>query len=443
MMNPELRRNLWLEITPHRLLAMPVVLGLAFLALSAINRENAIETVSWTALAGFGVLTILWGTRLAANSILDEMADKTWDWQRLSILSPWTMTWGKLLGATAFAWYGGLVCLAVFLATAQATSIASPAKVALIALLLAVMLQASGIAAALHISRKGVPQHRRSVGFLVIIVVLYVVPFVMTQGIESAKPVSWYGMTFDGANFSLVSAALFAVWAVTGAWRAMCQGLAVRTTPLLWLLFLLCVSVYSAGFAGIGSGFSALHAVLLSLMLWSLGLTYMMLFTEPTSPVVVRRVLRKLDLKQWRRAAEEVPCWPLTWLVAAGSAIAFALLGAGAEPSTFLREWASTPIPLTLLAARDAGLLMLFLAAPNPKRAEATTLVYMLVLYWVLPGLLYAVDLAVVANLVLPLGSGNTWLQIPVALAQAVVVWWFAWQRVGQRLASTRRADGG
>jgi pimeloyl-ACP methyl ester carboxylesterase len=57
----------------------------------------------------FGVLTILWGTRLAANSILDEMADKTWDWQRLSILSPWTMTWGKLFGATAFAWYGGLV----------------------------------------------------------------------------------------------------------------------------------------------------------------------------------------------------------------------------------------------------------------------------------------------------------------------------------------------
>jgi len=230
---------------------------------------------------------------------------------------------------------------------------------------------------------------------------------------------------------------------VTGAWRAMCQGLAVRTTPLLWLLFLLCVSVYSAGFAGIGSGFSALHAILLSLMLWSLGLTYMMLFTEPTSPVVVRRVMRKLDLKQWRRAAEEVPCWPLTWLVAAGSAIAFALLGAGAEPSTFLREWASTPIPLTLLVARDAGLLMLFLAAPSPKRAEATTLVYMLVLYWVLPGLLYAVDLAVVANMVLPLGSGNTWLQIPVALAQAVAVWWFAWQRVGQRLSSTRRADGG
>ena len=119
-MNPELRRNLWLEITTHRLLAMPVVLGLAFLALAAIDKPNAAEHVGWLGLGGFVVLTMFWGARLAGNSIIDEITDKTWDWQRLSTLAPWTMTWGKLFGATVFAWYGGLTCLGVFLATPMA-----------------------------------------------------------------------------------------------------------------------------------------------------------------------------------------------------------------------------------------------------------------------------------------------------------------------------------
>ena len=31
MGSPEFRRNLWLEFTPHRLIAMPVLLGAVFL----------------------------------------------------------------------------------------------------------------------------------------------------------------------------------------------------------------------------------------------------------------------------------------------------------------------------------------------------------------------------------------------------------------------------
>ena len=441
MMNPELRRNLWLEITPHRLLAMPAVLVLAFLALSAIDRDTAMATVSMTALGGFGLLTILWGTRLAANSVMDEMIDKTWDWQRLSILTPWEMTWGKLFGATAFAWYGGLVCMAVFLSLSHATPVTSPVKTALTAILLAVMLHAAAIASALHMSRKGGAQHRRSAGFLVLIAVLYIVPYTLSRGWESKLPVNWFGIDFDSGSFILASAAVFAAWAVAGAWRAMCQALAVRTTPAMWAAFLVFVSIYAAGFAIGEAKISLAQAILFSGLVWSVGLTYLMLFTEPTGPLVVRRVMRKTDLGQWHRAAEEMPCWPVTLAIAALCAVPLAALNAGS--SWMPTGWAMAPIPLVLMLARDAGILMFFLAAPKPKRAEGTTLVYIVVLDWILPGVLHAMNLDVLARLILPLGEGNTWLQIAVALIQAGVVWWFAWQRINERISSTRAADGG
>ena len=39
-MNPELRRNLWLELTLHRLLALPIALGLAFMLVNAMTETD-------------------------------------------------------------------------------------------------------------------------------------------------------------------------------------------------------------------------------------------------------------------------------------------------------------------------------------------------------------------------------------------------------------------
>ncbi len=445
MMNPELRRNLWLEITTHRLLAMPAVLGLAFLALAAIDKPNAVEHVSWLGLVGFGLLTVLWGSRLAGNSIVDEMLDKTWDWQRLSILSPWTMAWGKLLGSTAFAWYGGLICLGVFLVTASATSIRSPIQLGLSLVLLAIMLHASAIAAALHTSRAGASAHRRSIGILPLFLLLYIVPFAVARASGSKGAVIWYGIDFDGINFLLASSAAFAAWAVTGAYRAMCQSLAVRTTPWVWVTFLMFVTAYGAGFTPAGaqqdSRVSLVAALSFAGLLTGLLFTYVMLFTEQTGPVILRRVAQKVRLQQWIRAWQEVPCWPVTWLFAVLCAAILAASGAhSANPAW--RELAMTPIPSVLLAARDAAIFLFFAAAAQPKRVAGTTIVYMLLLDWILPGLLHAIGLTQAAGLIFPFGHGNSWLQSISALAQAILAGWLAYRRVQVNFSSYRRADG-
>ena len=105
--NPEFRRNLVLELTPHRLVAVPLVLGLIFVTAWAIDGPGA------TAAAGRLVMTVLlalWGARAAADAVFGEVTDRTWDAQRMSSIGPWAMSWGKLFGATVFSWYGSLFC---------------------------------------------------------------------------------------------------------------------------------------------------------------------------------------------------------------------------------------------------------------------------------------------------------------------------------------------
>ena len=112
-MNPEFERNLWLELTPRRVLQMVIVLGLIFLTLKVADpfdgRDRAAEFL-------FFAIVVIWGTREAAQSVVEEIRDRTWDFQRLSALTPFNMTWGELFGATSYIWLGGLICLAVMIA---------------------------------------------------------------------------------------------------------------------------------------------------------------------------------------------------------------------------------------------------------------------------------------------------------------------------------------
>ncbi|HAA93651.1 MAG TPA: hypothetical protein DCE33_14470, partial [Rhodospirillaceae bacterium] len=59
-LNPELKRNLWLELSLERLIAMPVVLGLLFWVMTLVSGHVALASVS---IAAFHLLVLLWGSR--------------------------------------------------------------------------------------------------------------------------------------------------------------------------------------------------------------------------------------------------------------------------------------------------------------------------------------------------------------------------------------------
>src|SRR6185503_16430868 len=110
-MNPELMRNLWIELSTRRLFLMFGVLGL-FFAASAVGGGD-FRAPKQTAETLYYIIVVLWGTRKAAETVIGEIRVRTWDNQRLSAINAWDMVWGKLFGSTAYVWMGGLLCIAV------------------------------------------------------------------------------------------------------------------------------------------------------------------------------------------------------------------------------------------------------------------------------------------------------------------------------------------
>ncbi|HLF98741.1 MAG TPA: hypothetical protein VI457_16495 [Methylococcaceae bacterium] len=437
-MNPELLRYIWLEFSLHRLIAMPGVLILVFLLAHTASAESgagSAKVLAGMAIGFFALIVGLWGTRLAADSVTREANEHTWDGQRLSALSPWSMTWGKLFGAPVFTWYGGLFCLAVLLAAAPSDWPAG--RYALLLVAAALLLHALGLLFSLLATRHEAVRERRMPGLLVVFLLLFGVLPLLGRVMDTAgsqQLVYWWGGAFPRLDFLLVSAAAFAAWAVFGACRLMCRELQVRTTPVAWVAFALFAIAYLTGFLDTADFLAGVErAGLLGWtgLLLNLGLTYLMLFAERSDAPLVRRLLLSAEARQWRRVLEELPCWPVSLLLAGISGLMMALYPlefAGGLSNIFL-----PPLPLLLLAVRDSS-LYLFFSFGRPRRSwvEGATLLYLLVLYWILPSLLRAMGAETLAKWVLPsfweresivFSSVILFLQAALAVALTVSRW--------------------
>lgn len=407
-MNPELRRNLWLEVSMHRLIAMPAVLGMGFLVVASINDLPWQQRVSWAALTVYFVLTLYWGTRLAADAISDEVRGKTWDLQRMSALGPWYMTWGKLFGATVFAWYGGALCLAVYLFAARDLPGIGAPSVALALVAAGVLLHAFAMAVTLQSVQKGWATGSRWATLLPVIIFFAVGPALGGVAIRNGT-LFWLGVRVGAVEFLLASILIFAAWAVFGAYRMMSMELQVRTTPLAWCAFTLFLSVYVAGFLGgsPGTGASPYDHLCVSGLAVSVAMTYVMLFSEQYDALTLRRMWLRAGRGQWLRVFEEMPCWPGT--VALACIFAFGIMVSPAhdrDDFDLLDKLALMPLAFVFLLVRDAAILSFFAFAKQARRVAGTALLYMVLLYWLLPGLLRIAGLDAVAAIILPLSTG-------------------------------------
>lgn len=248
-MNPEFRRQLWLQFSATRLALLPLLLAGIFFAVYLSAKAAPAEPLAAAAALLFGVLVWGMGTFAAGSSVMDEIADRTWDQQRMSAMQPWTMTWGKLAGASAYGWYGGALCLLVALPSALAQEpIAWVLKVAAMAVLAGIFLQALLIAINLQLLKSGSRVSRRGGVWALLLVLLWGSGMVM--GALRGTRIDWWGQTFERLDFALASLALFTACALLGAWRSMAEVLAVRQLPWAWPTMALAATAYVSGFAG-------------------------------------------------------------------------------------------------------------------------------------------------------------------------------------------------
>jgi hypothetical protein len=433
-LNPEFRRNLWLELTTHRLVAMPALL-LLVLALVYAASEQPLESVAaasaWIA-AGLG----LWGARNTADAVMEEVRGRTWDGQRMSAIGPWKMSWGKLLGASAFAWYGALMALLVLLATTPRALPQAGAKIAALILAGSVLAQGACGLAGLMAARKGTVRQGALSALLLFLLLVLIGPAVGLFS-DAARAMNWWARSYPTFDFMLVTVSMFAAWSVFGVYRAMCTQLQVRTTPWALVAFALFLTGYFAGFWIVPGAQPrlGLYAVLAVGLIVSGLLTYLHLFSEQSGVIVFRRLQVRLARREWRRALEETPCWVAGLALAAVFSLLGMLLIDPAHLPKDARELGYAPLPVFLLLARDAAIFLLFAFAWQPRRAEAAAFFYLVLLYGLIPGLLKAAGMDAAAQLLLPPiftepGKAALISAVHLAIAAALVAWrWRAYHR--------------
>ncbi|MGZ5932043.1 MAG: hypothetical protein ACXWLZ_07740 [Rhizomicrobium sp.] len=433
-MNPEFERNVWLELTPRRVLMMAGLLALTFFAASLA------DGVEWgpSSVASFlyYAIVVVWGSRNAAMSVVGEIRDRTWDMQRLSSLSAATMTWGKLFGSTIYNWLGGAICLAVMminLVTHQGPVTAAIEFVYYIGI--GVIAQSASLLASLiAIGRR--QAHSRldqfvyqAIGLCAALAVYYIwneadpVASVLNHK-AAADFIPWWGISIDARGFLLVSLAIFAGWTLLGCYREMRLELKMRNGPLVWLAFLAFMGLYVAGFdAWLSPDMKAWDAVALRLLLAGTTyavLTYVMVLLEPKDRVHYRWMAGQFGAGHIANALSGVQAWMMSY---------GATLAAGVLLSLWLMHdvsIAATGQPLVLATlgfiTRDVSIFVLMQTLPGNRRGDLGALALLFALYVLAPAILAGLGAKGLLFLFFPQVQSPTWLGALAAWIQASAV---------------------
>ncbi len=420
-MNPEFQRNLWLELPPHRLVAMPAVLVLAFFAAWLAGGTLFFASAAQLLI---GLLLIIWGGRLAAESVLNEVIGNTWDFQRMSAITPWEMAWGKLAGSTVFMWYGSLWCVVAFLAS-------SHGHIGAVVRLLLAGAEAQALALVLSmILMRGEPTSLRfQVTMAQSLTFLVILPFLFFTVIHRPDIVHWYGATMSADAFILISQFIFIGWTVLGVYQLMRGQLQYPTRSVSWLLFVIFAVVYLAGFdyflrftGNVGMPSAAVTRLYVGFCA-AIGLTYICALVEPKSPARLMRWLLLLGDKRMLHGARLAP----TWIATLGVSLLVAVLtvvniiglnGAGAPlPAGPL----SLIMAVLLFALRDIAVFHYLVLSSSGGRGTLAIALYLLGAYFMLPVLVSSVRLDFLLPLVMPVAGAPPLLAVIPAMVWAAV----------------------
>jgi hypothetical protein len=430
-LNPELRRYCWLELTPHRLIATPLIIGL-IVALVAATTDAPAEPLAMTGLIGFAIGAALFGSYFALSAVTEEVRERTWDTQRMSALTPSAFAFGKIFGAPVYGWYAGAWFLALYLFTGPRVHGSDAVLIAAAAVCSTVALHATSVLMSAVIARAGITRNTAP-GFLILILWSGALPWHM---FEAGKgPLTWWGLALPQLWFVLVSAALFAGWALLGAARTFATELRVRQLPWAWPAFCLYIAVWGGGLIEAKTGGRANAAALVTLLFFlATGVgAYLMLLTERIGAMTVARVLRTLrgDLEGGvHRALQETPIWPVSLVCAWAAGVLLLVLPWSSGGAALLNEIAGQgkvmPLALAAMLLRDAGIYCIFALARFPRRAATVTLVYVALLDAVLPLLMGAAGMETLAFVVFPLGRASAPGALVIFLVQAAIAWTIA-----------------
>jgi hypothetical protein len=435
-MNPEFQRNLWLELTPRRMILMVGLLGLGLFAAGLSGDRDSLVSLARTL---FYLIVVVWGTRNAALAVVGEIRDRTWDMQLLSSIEPGAMTWGKLFGSTIYNWFGGAICLAVVLSDAVVKKGVPAASLDLVYFIaVGAISQAAALLASLIAVRRRQSHSRLDIflyqivglaaGFAVYSIWAVVDPATMNVArLAKADVVRWWTQTIDTRAFLLVSLAVFTAWTFVGCYREMRLELKMQNGPLVWLGFLLFIGLYVAGFDAWLSNDKAMASWdAVSLRLGLAGatyatLTYLMVVLEPQDRVHYRWLGGQVASGRLAAFFGGLQAWMMSY--AATMLCALALI------ASLVRNHPDHPEFPALIAAglgfltRDLGVVVLMRSLPGSRRrGDFGALGILFALYVLGPVIVRSLGAHGALVLFHPMDAQPLWLSPLIAWAEAAIV---------------------
>ena len=456
-MNPELQRNLWLELSTRRMILMPIVLGVIFLTAGASGGDHGMQSIGGVARVMYYLIVVFWGTRAAASAVIGEIRDRTWDFQRLSALTPGQMLVGKIVGATSYQWYGGLICL-VFIAFSRLAERGLIEAVSETLYFLAAGLfgQAVTLFASLVAVRKRASHTRLDIfiyqiaGLIAVVFAAqlwnaaYVTRVLRFQWLSAdLDQLHWHGLSVPAQGFYLLSLFVFLFWALAGNLSLFASELQVRRKSWAWLGFLIFMVIYVSGFAdewaNEGQG---LQTVRVALGIVTAGaLTYAAVLFEPKDAVSYRALLDALAHFRLGAAFRGLQAWMSAFALLTVLVVYFLLTFKAPMKEMF--GYTNT-LSIAVAAgyffiARDIAIFLYFNFTPRNARGDFGAVVSLGVLYLVLPMLIGAMHLGSVMALVVPFPDAGAGVAVAVPLIEAILMWGLALNRL-HALARARAA---
>jgi predicted membrane protein len=201
----------------------------------------------------------------------------------------------------------------------------------------------------------------------------------------------------------------------------MAQELSIRTVPWVWLAFTLFLIVYIGGFIPTDKPGEHFYLTAFSICLT---LSYFAAFAELHEAMRIKRLFTYIAQENWRRSAEELPLWTITFVLATLLALPLSF-----DNVTNLEELHIYPVTILLLLLRDIGIFLFFSYSKNPQRAFSLTLLTLILLYGMFPGIFTAIKQQWLTAIFLPLIAENMLLSLVYGVAQCALVWYLLYQR--------------
>jgi len=482
-MNPELQRNLWLELSPMRLLMMPAIIGLIFAAVwttwgFGTEAQGQLAAVAAVARSLFFFIVVIWGTWISARLVTGDIRDRTWDFQRMSAISSWSMVAGKLIGGTAFIWYGGAICLVpIIMYTAATGDSADVPREILFRVGMGVFAHATAFFVSMLAVRRDAASSRLASFFAMAAGVgaaawVWSV-WIGTQDWPLNVQFTWYQIEMALPTFMVASLLVFAAWAIVGNWTLMRHELQIPTGPFVWIGFIVFAMAYYAGqadFLGIldelsgsvgaaskaAGGVASVNSIsdsILASARWAIAfwvallLAYIAILVAPKNWVQLRQIRDQFKSGRFAQALWNLPSWGYASIAALFAAVVLMtmldpvsiyILEGIADDWVFSNLVSDGEIDLrpTVLAIfafmiRDIGIVLWFNAAKRARRPDIAAALTIWVLHGVVPAIFAGATAFTLIGLVSPWPiNGDSWMQ-PVwpALEAAAILFLVAARR--------------